>query len=128
MRISIGLLAAVSLASSLAAQTTVEGYELLPGRISAPNSGVALVIRLTAPVFEALVMYNKDYVQGLGDMTGPRRKNTTGSACEFDTVKITAQDQDASTPQALKLVARPEGATPGEADPSTTLFTQNFPA
>ena len=127
MRISIGFLAAASLASSLAAQTTVQGYELLPGRIDAANSGVALVVRLTAPVFEALIMYNKDYVQGLGDMTGPRRKNTTGSACEFDTVKISGQDQDASTPQALKLVARPEGS-PGQSDPTKTLFTQNFPA
>ncbi|MCA8955730.1 MAG: hypothetical protein KDC87_06640, partial [Planctomycetes bacterium] len=114
----------------VAAAQTAEGYELMPGRLTGTNDGITFVVRYAGnppPVFEALQMYDQRYLHGLGDLRGTGRGKTSGP-CEIGTFKIRYQDEDGSTVEGFKIVARPETA-PGSraADMTKSLFSQAVP-
>ena len=126
--------AGATLAGLLPAQ--LEGYELLPGRISGGpgQDGTTTYVRVAAfapgdpvPVTETLQMYDKDHVQGLGDSRNTTRGVNPASTCESYGAIVTYVDWDVSTQEAFRIIVR--GERPGRrgiADTST-IATQTLP-
>lgn len=133
MRITLSLIAAMSLTSLASAQTTTpEGLEVVPGRATGNNPGWTFVVRAAGtpmPVFEPLMQYDERFWQGIGDLRNTNLGKNNKSLCELKAVNVRYQDQNQGTSEAFKLVVRDNGgsATVPVAKTGAPRWTQNVP-